>query len=178
MRRLPAGKLRASPPSRGCGLKSAHRILVLLRALSPPSRGCGLKCQSRIERRCESRVTPFAGVWIEMPRPMSRQAGSWSPPSRGCGLKFFGFRRSAAAGVVTPFAGVWIEMVYYQEKDQTVQVTPFAGVWIEIDRKRNYQRDFASPPSRGCGLKCTAHHHCNGIPFVTPFAGGWIEIVY
>ena len=56
------------------------------------------------------KVTPFAGVWIEI------AVGS-------------GFEH---ADKVTPFAGVWIEIIDRKKGCRGVIVTPFAGVWIEI----------------------------------------------
>ena len=57
--------------------------------LSLPLRECGLKCMALLSRLKASRVTPLAGVWIEIadtsypiPIPLS----------------------------VTPLAGVWIEI--------------------------------------------------------------------
>ncbi len=57
-------------------------------------------------------VTPFTGVWIEMPAMVGR----------GDSIS------------VTPFTGVWIEMM--QERvDETCSalVTPFTGVLIEME---------------------------------------------
>ena len=56
------------------------------------------------------KVTPRAGVWIEI--------GTWRPsettrpslPVRECGLKFAVFAASIYTPVVTPRAGVWIEI--------------------------------------------------------------------
>ena len=59
--------------------------------MSPPSRGCGLKFRvSRFHFR-PHQVTPFAGVWIEIP------------------LSSF----IADTSFVTPFAGVWIEITQH-----------------------------------------------------------------
>ncbi len=55
---------------------------------SLPSRECGLKLLPMNYPECPNRVTPFAGVWIEIwiesniRRPRRR-----SLPSRECGLK-------------------------------------------------------------------------------------------
>ena len=55
-------------------------------------------------------VTPFAGVWIEIPSKLNNKALCTSLPSRECGLK------SSTISIilncsVTPFAGVWIELL-------------------------------------------------------------------
>ena len=55
-------------------------------------------------------VTPFVGVWIEMPY--------LSQPS--------------FAVFVTPFVGVWIEIWKSPHNTAPPLVTPFVGVWIEI----------------------------------------------
>ncbi len=56
------------------------------------------------------RVTPLAGVWIEIITALSA-------------------RRTEK---VTPLAGVWIEMVSITSVTPNPRVTPLAGVWIEI----------------------------------------------
>ena len=56
------------------------------------------------------KVTPFAGVWIEIAKLQKR-------------------RNSIR---VTPFAGVWIEIVLLTAHRSDRLVTPFAGVWIEM----------------------------------------------
>ncbi len=65
----------------------------------------------RHRRHVYGRVTPFAGVWIEI---MLLTEG-WDCPA------------------VTPFAGVWIEICLSFLGKPSTWVTPFAGVWIEID---------------------------------------------
>ena len=77
---------------------------------SLPSRECGLKF---VKIHCDNfhvRVTPFAGVWIEI---------GWHS-------------RVDVAARVTPFAGVWIEIACGVSVYESAVVTPFAGVWIEI----------------------------------------------
>ena len=56
------------------------------------------------------KVTPFAGVWIEI---------------SFCRIVW-------VICCVTPFAGVWIEILQSERLWGFRQVTPFAGVWIEI----------------------------------------------
>ena len=58
--------IRGSPPSRGCGLKLDMLPTAYWVDGSPPSRGCGLKFKEIIARLNRYRVTPFAGVWIEI----------------------------------------------------------------------------------------------------------------
>ena len=57
-------------------------------------------------------VTPLAGVWIEIQKPLSRWLWQWP---------------------VTPLAGVWIEIVLDLIPAVASSVTPLAGVWIEIE---------------------------------------------
>ncbi len=59
---------------------------------SLPSRECGLKWKQHAENLDSLIVTPFAGVWIEIPL---------------CGL-------GSTDVKVTPFAGVWIEIDDYK----------------------------------------------------------------
>ena len=48
----------------------------------------------RVRRNCwQNRVTPFAGVWIEIPDPQTP-------------IKVL---------IVSPFAGVWIEIIHWLE---------------------------------------------------------------
>ena len=78
------------------------------------------------------RVTPLAGVWIEINISA-----------------FF-----SAIFSVTPLAGVWIEIVKLVEDFTDDSVTPLAGVWIEIScTMKRTQHTMASLPLRECGLK-------------------------
>ena len=77
-----------SLPSRECGLKLKILAFAVFFAMSLPSRECGLKSRLLYRVLVANFVTPFAGVWIEI------------PVSGKCGI-FSG---------VTPFAGVWIEI--------------------------------------------------------------------
>ena len=65
-----------------------------------------------------TRVTPFAGVWIEIHPSISKSYIS----------------------LVTPFAGVWIEIAFLLARLTRDRVTPFAGVWIEIFMTRDCRR--------------------------------------
>ena len=55
-------------------------------------------------------VTPFAGVWIEIPCAWEPPVTAASLPSRECGLKFDMSIHLSPSLYVTPFAGVWIEI--------------------------------------------------------------------
>ena len=55
-------------------------------------------------------VTPFAGVWIEIPFYKDIATTAPSLPSRECGLKFQSLDTVFFTISVTPFAGVWIEI--------------------------------------------------------------------
>ncbi len=77
-----------SLPSRECGLKSSCNCAGALFASSLPSRECGLKFRCLLHPWCLLYVTPFAGVWIEIPV----------------------FGAELITYSVTPFAGVWIEI--------------------------------------------------------------------
>ena len=102
---------------------------------SLPSRECGLKF---VKIHCDNfhvRVTPFAGVWIEI---------GWHS-------------RVDVAARVTPFAGVWIEISSVSMESLNLQVTPFAGVWIEINRITFVNRHGAVTPFAGVWIEII---HC------------------
>ena len=83
-----------SLPSRECGLKyKMPQVMAISLETSLPSRECGLKSYKVSTNSLILRVTPFAGVRIEI-----------SPPGRRLLIL-----------VVTPFVGVWIEMVFRGE---------------------------------------------------------------
>ena len=52
-----------------------------------PTRECGLKSQFCDLCSTIIRVTPYAGVWIEMVEKTRRLGDAWSLPTRECGLK-------------------------------------------------------------------------------------------
>ena len=60
--------------------------------------------------RGTARVTPHAGVRIEIEYRIPKKSLYQSPPTRGCELKFIRSARRGT-GVVTPHAGVRIEIV-------------------------------------------------------------------
>ena len=77
-------------------------------------------------------VTPLAGVWIEINNMHDRMAIQRSLPLRECGLKCSGMFVLPLMLNVTPLAGVWIEIGRMHIPHYIVYVTPLAGVWIEI----------------------------------------------
>ena len=100
-----------SLPSRECGLKLIALLWESFIVSSLPSRECGLKSFWSFSLRIAVLVTPFAGVWIEIPV---------APEI------------ALTRDIVTPFAGVWIEIPQNRFHPSHSSVTPFAGVWIEI----------------------------------------------
>ena len=123
------------------------------------------------------RVTPLAGVWIEILELIWWFLHLTSLPLRECGLKLFLQKRKRQDGSVTPLAGVWIEII----KTTTSTIfywrhSPCGSVdW-------NTPRVIASPiptmslPLRECGLKSFRDWTCKKGATVTPLAGVWIEI--
>ena len=65
-------------------------------------------------------VTPLAGVWIEINiwDPLSNMLASL--PSRECGLKFIIFGYIFHNCRVTPLAGVWIEILDWASIEESV----------------------------------------------------------
>ena len=85
------------------------------------------------EHNVVMRVTPCAGVWIEIAPIIYALIVVSSLPVRECGLKFARRQESSAKGMVTPCAGVWIEIKTGRLLYRPGIVTPCAGVWIEIE---------------------------------------------
>ena len=77
------------------------------------------------------RVTPHAGVRIEMQKRLRLVRRSPSPPTRGCELKYCKMVIMLPDGV-TPHAGVRIEMSCQRAQSSLSEVTPHAGVRIEM----------------------------------------------
>ena len=100
------------------------------------------------------RVTPLAGVWIEITAPGERTRREKSLPLRECGLKYRSRWKLRIGCIVTPLAGVWIEI---------------ASVGI-------LSIDCPSLPLRECGLKYGRLIVLTARTLVTPLAGVWIEI--
>ena len=101
-------------------------------------------------------VTPYAGVWIEIFESLACSVFPSSLPTRECGLKLSTDRINASQKNVTPYAGVWIEISRHFLWKGVRIVTPYAGVWIEIIEYISDQ---------------------GWIQRVTPYAGVWIEIL-
>ena len=78
------------------------------------------------------RVTPYAGVWIEIGEGDTTNTVNSSLPTRECGLKSTIFKNCRNVTKVTPYAGVWIEIHFAIAYVSAITVTPYAGVWIEI----------------------------------------------
>jgi len=55
-----------SRPTRACGLKCKYAIANKQGKVSRPTRACGLKSASYLDTLEEMKVTPHAGVWIEI----------------------------------------------------------------------------------------------------------------
>ena len=118
---------------------------------SLPVRECGLKCLTSINRPVGSKVTPCAGVWIEI-LFLNYAWGPWttSLPVRECGLKYLCYKYILTRNFVTPCA----------------------GVWIEINVSKRVAISGASLPVRECGLKyrkermimiCAGHSLCGSV---------------
>ena len=114
---------------------------------SLPSRECGLKSNTELGAEIIIKVTPLAGVWIEISPGLCSVTKMSSLPSRECGLKFF--------------------YADYRQSDN--RVTPLAGVWIEIFCVYlKFPPEYLSLPSRECGLKwlffARPHLHAVSLP--------------
>ncbi len=94
---------------------------------------CGLKLNDWDIGTLQGRVTPLAGVWIEIATGIANKlVFDESHPSRVCGLKCCICSTAESQFFVTPLAGVWIEIISDASEEQYQDVTPLAGVWIEI----------------------------------------------
>ena len=168
----------ASLPVRECGLKLFHTCRMILQHCHSP---CGSVDWNPylIRYIIQVRVTPRAGVWIEMGRP-DRQWGchAKSLPVRECGLKLKSMFYPPAWKVVTPRAGVWIEITIFDTSNRLLRVTPRAGVWIEIRASSRWLIWILSLPVRECGLKFytvdltvryNRHSPCGSVDWNTSF---------
>ena len=100
------------------------------------------------------RVTPYAGVWIEIRNIWTDPATNTSHSLRGSVDWNHTFICIICSIIVTPYAGVWIEIMSNRVLCSVSSVTPYAGVWIEISKNKPWYFIFT----------------------VTPYAGVWIEI--
>ena len=121
-----------SLPLRECGLKSLQASFPGRRLRVTPLAGVWIEMSINIELVSLNRVTPLAGVWIEI---------------------FHGHGKRVRKCHVTPLAGVWIEMYRRKLLQLPVSVTPLAGVWIEIKMAVRQYVGARSLPLRECGLK-------------------------
>ena len=80
-------------------------------------------------------VTPYGGVWIEIPLDVQQ-------------IKMHG---------VTPYGGVWIEILTSLTRLNVNLVTPYGGVWIEIQVNPDHICHHQSRLMEACGLKYMAH---------------------
>ena len=99
---------------------------------SLPSRECGLKLLFYGNILPSIKVTPFAGVWIEIVDKSAIKAICFVTPFAGVWIEILISKYFARSAKVTPFAGVWIEISSFLSIKRLILVTPFAGVWIEI----------------------------------------------
>ena len=81
-----------------------------------------------------ARVTPYAGVWIEIEKEIVITESDLFHSLRGSvdWNRFPSVKFPLLS--VTPYAGVWIEMKNMLQRTIKYTVTPYAGVWIEILR--------------------------------------------
>ncbi len=82
-----------SLPVRECGLKFEQSNMYLGDNVSLPVRECGLKYQLEVSKGYERKVTPCAGVWIEI----------------------ILISPCIYTVLVTPCAGVWIEIIHFKQ---------------------------------------------------------------
>ena len=105
------------------------------------------------ERCFLTRVTPYAGVWIETLYLCHASAARRSPPTRGCGLKLDNINFVLLNDRSPPTRGCGLKLAYYL-----------------LDKIHE-----ESPPTRGCGLKRSIAQADYTAFGVTPYAGVWIE---
>ena len=100
---------RASPASRGCGLKLSALQFKGRNLASPASRGCGLKLVT-VKLHFLEGVSPASrGCGLKHPSAPSGCCCRWSPASRGCGLKPLRKGRGGRNRSVARFTRVRIE---------------------------------------------------------------------
>ena len=79
---------KASPSSRGRGLKCIDCLGFAVPLLSPSSRGRGLKYRSSSYEQKKKQVALFTRAWIEISCAKDCIIATMSPSSRGRGLKY------------------------------------------------------------------------------------------
>ena len=100
-------------------------------------------------------VTPFVGVWIEIPQSIDSGITFTSLPSWECGLKC---RWGNTYVTPVPSLPSWecgLKLCKWGGWWYSTAVTPFVGVWIEINVNRIKRTYIKSLPSWECGLKYT-----------------------
>ena len=124
-----------------------------------------------------NRVTPRAGVWIEMPPVPLIRTPTTSLPVRECGLKFLLRFLVLLLLLVTPRAGVWIEIPFPRFLKVSLLSLPVRECGLKYIEHVRVILITMSLPVRECGLKYLFIRNCPvNIP-VTPRAGVWIEIL-
>ena len=120
-----------SLPTRECGLKFNNTPELIDTIQSLPTRECGLKLLFNKAIKREEKVTPYAGVWIE--------------------IIHYGYLNYINIGHSLRGSVDWnIRWNVYLWK---CKVTPYAGVWIEIFKECDVNVSTMSLPTRECGLK-------------------------
>ncbi len=103
-----------------------------LEELSLPLRECGLKLYHNLLWSIILKVTPLAGVWIEIAGPGSGSVG----------------------GLVTPLAGVWIEIKFkLKNMDLFKESLPLRECGLKLSAIPISGLVPTSLPLRECGLK-------------------------
>ena len=146
------------------------------------------------ERCFLTRVTPYAGVWIETLYLCHASAARRSPPTRGCGLKLDNINFVLLNDRSPPTRGCGLKLAYYlldkiheespptrgcglkrsiAQADYTAfGVTPTRGCGLKLAQLAGLSRPVTSPPTRGCGLKQRPGRVCRGARQGHPLRGG------
>ena len=78
--------------------------------------------------------------------------------------------------LVAPHEGAWIEIRCDLLWLQLLEVAPHEGAWIEMLICLHRQVEYASPLTKGRGLKCRVNGGVLYVRAVAPHEGAWIEI--
>ncbi len=81
-------------------------------------------------------VTPYVGVWIEIPGRTVQQSQLTSPPMWGCGLKLHSLTLNWITFVSPPMWGCGLKFLVPFRVEPAAEVTPYVGVWIEINSRK------------------------------------------
>ena len=142
-----------SHPSRVCGLKLDHRPGLVAPEVVTPFTGVWIEIPYGGHNDTVCTVTPFTGVWIEIPWIPAGIEAVRVTPFTGVWIEIRTSIPVSPRSTVTPFTGVWIEIRRRGAPRTPGDVTPFTGVWIEILLPQNRTLKQPSHPSRVCGLK-------------------------